>query len=218
MARLQFLASSTSQGYGADPMTNVRLLVRRVSHARLLAATTLLLTACNPASDSGGDAGDLPAAPKPAEVLVFPESVRTADASVNEFVTRAMSACAKGNYEAFRVLWSARETPLPRDEFEQGWNAARRIEVRALQKGLLEPDPEAGRETAETVYALLAEVALDPTLRAGKKEPLREVVLMLTREHDEWRIAKAPKPMREWVKENLKEKSLLPATTDESRP
>lgn len=161
---------------------------------------------CRQTSDgdggSDGSSTDAPA-PKRADVLIFPDTLRVADASVNDLVTTAMSACAKGDYEAFRLLWSARETPLPRDEFEQGWNAARKIEVRALQKGLLEPDPAAGRETAEAVYALLTEVSLDPTLPAGKKEPRREVVLMLTREHDEWRIARAPKPMRDWVKSNL---------------
>lgn len=151
----------------------------------------------------GGESPEAAVTPKPAEVLVFPDTLRVADASVNDFVTTAMSACAKGDYEAFRLLWSARETPLPRDEFEQGWNAARKIEVRALQKGILEPDPAAGRETAEAVYALMAEVSLDPTLKAGKKEPKREVVLMLTREHNQWRIAKAPKPMRDWIKSNL---------------
>lgn len=156
--------------------------------------------------------------PKPAEVLVFPDTLRVADAGVNDFVTTAMSACAKGDYEAFRLLWSARETPLPRDEFEQGWNAALKIEVRALQKGILEPDPASGRETAETVYALLAEVSLDPTLKAGKKEPKREAVLMLSREHDQWRIAKAPKPMRDWIKSNLAARTPNAATPVRTDP
>jgi hypothetical protein len=152
--------------------------------------------------NAAGASDDAPV-PKPADVLLFPEALRVADAGVNEFVTTAMAACAKGDYEAFRLLWSARESPLPRDEFEQGWNAAKKIEICALQKGLLEPEPAAGRETAETVYALLAEVTLDPTHPAGKKEPKREAVLMLTREHDQWRIARAPKPMRDWIKSRL---------------
>lgn len=172
----------------------------------LLALLWSAAPACRESADSGVTSkasSDAAVTPKPADVLIFPDTLRVADAGVNDFVTTAMSACAKGDYEAFRLLWSAREAPLPRDEFEQGWNAARRIEVRALQKGILEPDPTTGRETAEAVYALLAEVSLDPTLKAGKKEPKREAVLMLTREHDQWRIAKAPKPMRDWIKSNL---------------
>lgn len=140
---------------------------------------------------------------KPAEVLIFPEALRTADPAVNDFVTAAMTTCAKGDYEAFRLLWSARETPLPREEFDQGWNAARRIEVRGLRKGILPADREAGRENDEAVYALFAEVEFDPTLRVGQKQPVREVVLMLTLEQERWRIAKAPRAMREWIKSNV---------------
>jgi hypothetical protein len=137
---------------------------------------------------------------KPAELLEFPKEMLVSDTSVNDFVTKAMIVCATGDYEAFRLLWTARENPLPREEFEQGWNAVERIEVRALQEARLEADPAAGRETHQTVYVLLVDVSLDASQRAGQKEPLRHVVLMLTRENGEWRLARPPKAMREWVK------------------
>lgn len=133
-------------------------------------------------------------------LLVFPDELRVADSTVNEFVTKAMTTCAANEYEAFRLLWSARETPLPREEFEQGWHAVQTIKVRALEKVMLDADPSAGRAEPETVYALLAEVSLDPAQKMGQKEPQRHVVLMLTREHEQWLLAQAPKPMRDWVK------------------
>lgn len=140
---------------------------------------------------------------KQPNLLLFPDELHVAELTVNEFVTKAMTTCAAGEYEAFRLLWSARETPLPREEFEQGWQAVQNIQVRALEKVMLDADPNAGRAEPETVYALLAEVSLDPMQKVGQKEPQRHVVLMLTREHEQWRLAQAPKPMREWVKNKI---------------
>ncbi len=135
------------------------------------------------------------------ELLVFPDEVRVEDASVNDFLERAMEDCASGDYDKFRLLWSARQEPLPRDEFEQGWQAVRQIRIRALQRVMLAPDPDHELDQGETVYAFLADVALDPMHRAGQREPNREVVLMVIREHEQWRLARAPKPMRTWIKE-----------------
>jgi len=134
---------------------------------------------------------------------MFPTELYVADATVNDFVAKAMTTCAAGEYEAFRLLWSVREDPLPREEFEQGWQAVETIKVRALEKVMLAADPSAGRTEPETVYALLVEVSLDPAQKVGQTEPQRRVVLMLTREHEQWRLAQAPKPMRDWVKDKI---------------
>ena len=131
--------------------------------------------------------------------LIFPDSLRVADESVSIFVRTALGQCANGNYEAFRGLWSARQDPISRAEFEEGWQAVHRIEVRGLQKVLLAGDQDAA--ASEPVYVLLVEVALDPAAKAGKRAPLREIVMMLVREHDQWRLANAPKTMRDWIKQ-----------------
>ncbi len=135
------------------------------------------------------------------QLLIFPDAVRVQDASINDFLERAMKDCAGGDYDRFRLLWSARQEPLPRDEFEQGWQAVRQIRIRTLQKVILAPDPDRNLDRGESVYAFLADVTLDPMHRAGQREPNREVVLMILREHEQWRLASAPKPMRKWIKE-----------------
>jgi hypothetical protein len=131
--------------------------------------------------------------------LIFPESLRVADESVNMFVRTALTQCAKGNYQSFRALWSAKQDPISRAEYEEGWQAVHRIEVKGLQKALLASDE--GSAASEPVYVLLVEVALDPAQKAGKREPLREIVMMLLQEHDQWRLATAPKAMRDWIKQ-----------------
>ena len=174
---------------------------RRIPQVGLFVLLALLCPRCR--QESAGDA-PMPGestVPKPAASLVFPDELRVDDGSVNELVGRALSACGSEDYEAFRLLWSAKESPLPREEFEQGWHAVVSIRVRGLEKGFLDADPSAGRDERETVYALLAEVSLDPAQPAGQKQPQREVVLMLARERDEWRLAKAPKAMRDWIKQ-----------------
>lgn len=144
--------------------------------------------------------------PKPSveDLLIFPEEMQVADESVNEFVARAMTVCAAGRYEDFRLLWSARDQPLSRGEYEMGWQAVREIRIRALERVRLGPDSTRGGEDGEFVYVILAGVSLDPTQSAGGQEPNREAVLMAIREQDDWRLARAPKKMREWIRDRFK--------------
>ena len=137
-------------------------------------------------------------------VLVFPENLRVDDTSVNTFVNQAMTVCSSRDYDAFRLLWSAREDPLSRDEFEAGWQAVKEIRIRALDRVKLDLSSDEDDTSPQTVYALLAEVALDPTHQAAQKKPRREVVLMIVKEHEEWRLAKTPKRMRAWMTDKVK--------------
>lgn len=142
---------------------------------------------------------------RPADIVVFPDELRVSDDSVNAFVEKAMTLCAAGDYEAFRLLWSDRSDPLPRDEFEQGWQAVEAIRVRALNQVILQSDNGALRDgdSNERAFIVLAEVALDPNQPAGRREPQREIVLILSREHDEWRFSRAPKEVRKWIKDHV---------------
>ncbi len=141
---------------------------------------------------------------QPENLLVFPPSLYVEDASVNDFLRRAMHVCVRGEYDAFRLLWSAREDPLARAEFETGWQAVQQIRIRALQRVRLATDDTAkGTVSTREVYALLADVQLDPSLPAGQQESRRDVVLMILREHDEWRLGNAPKSMRAWIKKSI---------------
>ena len=155
---------------------------------------------------------------QPKTVLVFPNEFHVDDDSVNAFVSRTMNTCAGGEYDAFRLLWSAREDPLPRDEFEEGWKAVQEIRVRALEPARLAADPDRGFPDPRTVYAVLADVTFDPTHRAARGEPQRRVVLMLIREHDQWRLGRAPKSMRVWMTDKVEPGGVTPTTTNPDHP
>jgi len=144
---------------------------------------------------------------KPTDVLVFPSALRVSDESVNAFVERAMAACSTGNYDEFRRLWSAQRDPLPRGEFEQGWQAVKTIRVRALQKIILaqtaESDAKPESVSDQDAYILLTDLSLDPKHPAGQDQPEREAALLIVRERDQWCLTKAPKQVRDWVKEHF---------------
>jgi len=184
----------------------------------LTVAALLVPCACNEersgASPSSAESAMRPAIP--AQVLSFPESLRVADATVNEFVERAMNACAKGDYDGFRLLWSARQKPLERGEFEAGWLAVKSIDVRALELIKLATKTESGGERLDENYVFLAEVCFDPQHPAGRKEPKREVVLLITNEQQQWRLARAPAKIRTWIRERVAVTTDAPTAPEDS--
>ncbi len=188
-------------------------ICRSLSVNRLVLPTLVcaLLIYLNPACRQEEDTETVdpqaePAKKAPAELLVFPDELRVADPSVNEFVERAMVGCGSGDYDRFRLLWSVKEDPLPRDDYLEGWQAVQRIQIRALERVMLSPDPKLGRERPEVAYAILAEVALDPERPAGRREPHREVVLTVIREQMAWRLARAPSVLRTWMKQRVQQR------------
>ncbi|MFQ5461749.1 MAG: hypothetical protein ACE5E5_03885 [Phycisphaerae bacterium] len=152
--------------------------------------------------------------------LVFPKSLRVKEAPVNALLEKAMRLCSEGDYENFRMIWTARQEPISRGEFQKGWAAMKEIRIRALERvALASPiggQADAGSDAApEIVYVAYAEMTLDPTLleqtahrqSAGtsdaKADARREAVLMIVKELGDWRLAQAPKSMRSWVRKKL---------------
>jgi hypothetical protein len=166
----------------------------------IAAAILFLVVGCRDDEKNRQETSSAKAVESGTAELIFPESLRAGDESVNIFVRTALTQSAGGNYEAFRALWSAKQEPISRAEFDEGWQAVKRIEVRGLQQARLENEQDSA--ASNVVYVLLVEVALDPAQKAGQREPRREIVMMLVREHDQWRLAGAPKPMRDWIKQN----------------
>ncbi len=140
---------------------------------------------------------------KPAQVLSFPDSLHVPDESVNDFVEEAMGVCARGAYDDFRLLWSAKEEPLQEAEFNAGWKAVLAINVRALDHIRLAVPSDGGEEKLQDRYVFLAEVRFDPLRPAGRRQPTRQVVLLIGKEQDQWRLARAPAKVRTWVRDRV---------------
>ncbi len=153
-------------------------------------------------------------------MLEFPPDLRTDSTAVNEFIDRAMRVCAAGNYDNFRLLWSAREEPLPRGDYEQGWHAVTRVRIRAVEKVMLasaeKSKPNDGEP--EAAFAVCAEVLLDPQRLAGRSEPKRTAVVLIVAEADGWRLTRAPKEVRTWLLRKLGDTEHENGETTSDRP
>lgn len=166
------------------------------------------LASCDERAEPTPPPSQTPVHAKPSEVLLFAPPLRADDEAVNAFVEKAMRTSVGGDYDAFRLLWSETREPLSRSEFEKGWEAVREIEVLALERVRVElTNPSREDNTAAPpdgrlidAYALLAEVRLNPDHSAGRKEPKRDVVLLLVEEEGAWKLSPAPKPVREWIR------------------
>jgi hypothetical protein len=104
-------------------------------------------------------------------LIQFPEALRTEDESVNAFIAEAIRVCASEDYDAFRLLWSALEEPIGKQQFQAGFRATRRVTILDLAKRRL-PD-------GELVYLVYCLVELDPR---EVPEPTRDIVLLLRKE------------------------------------
>ena len=165
--------------------------------------------------------------------LEFPDELRAEEPAVNALLTKAMQLCTSGDYEAFREIWSARETPIPEAKFRHMREAVTRITIGALERAALKRTDENGNVVPEIVYVAYARMGLDvdrlPPRAAEKykntakyqnndqdrkaenndlaetsRPPEREAVLMLVKEFDEWRLAHAPDKMRKWLKQKVR--------------
>jgi hypothetical protein len=150
------------------------------------------------------------ASPPARDRLVFSESLRVDDDTVNQFVSDAMHTCVGGAYEPFRLLWSAQYEPVDRAHFEKHWQSIDEIDVLALEK---DPEPESRR------YALCADVIFDPGRLPPNHElrdnPRRRIVLLIVREENRWRLARASKPVRKWLLTQVAARLGEPAPAEE---
>ena len=167
----------------------------------VLVASCILLPACSQESSKPTATNAEPILEKKQpNLLVFPDELRVGEEGVNRFVERAMTECASGDYERFRLLWATREEPLARKDYEQGWQAVKEIRIQLLREILLEAKKG---DAGERAFVVAADVSLDPDHPAGQREPSRRVMLLAVREKDEWRLATAPRPVRVWVESQL---------------
>lgn len=174
--------------------------------------------ACRRSAPADAESASIPAKEPVREEprLQFPEDLNAKDPSVNDFVTHAMLTATGGDYDAFRLLWSAREEPMPREEFLQGWDAVRQVRVRALQQIVIAPDSAPADIPRVDMYAVYVEVSLDPGHRAAKEKPQREAILVIVREQDRWALMRAPKDVRDYMRGKVNKPTEEPDSTTKS--
>jgi hypothetical protein len=180
---------SASLGYREMPMNTALAnihIARRVGWPFAVLLLGLAVAGCR----KDEPASEPPSATAPAPpTFDFPEDRRSDDPAVNEFINHVLAVCTSEDYDMFRLLWTAKQEPPSRQQFEKGWHAHRMIRIRELRK----------MKTAEgdIVWGALAQMEFDPEL---VPRPSREVVLLLVKENDQWRLAQAPPAVRKALK------------------
>jgi hypothetical protein len=119
--------------------------------------------------------------------IVFPESVRTSDLSLNRFVDRFARVCVQGKYPDLRLMLSSRSgDPLVARRFESMFNALKQVRILALEKMPTVPDVEG------PVYLMKAEYVLED-FAVSKARQTEQVRLAIAWEDGNWRIGPIPR-------------------------
>lgn len=176
----------------------------------LTAALGMNLSCRREAPRAGGNANaiaDAGAEQAERRKLIFPPELHADDPAVNAFLEKALTVTAEGDYEEFRLLWAAADEPFARDQYLSGWRSVLEIRVELLQKMRDGPG-------GEVFYAVYARAELDPREVPAEAELRREVVLLVRREDEAWKLAHAPPPVREEVQRLLVARGIKPAEND----
>jgi hypothetical protein len=123
-------------------------------------------------------------------VIQWPENVQCEDPTVVKFVRDALSCCASGDYDAYRLLWRWDHRPTSRKHFERQVQAIHRVEVKLLKQVVfLLPDE---RLDDDPRYVLQAHIKIRDEFRGrGGKLEDRDLVLLIVRDGDQWRFVPA---------------------------
>ena len=215
------LAESVTTWTEATMCDSARKNARRRSTAIILGFLALSIGACE-RNDSTRPPSPTATAAIPSEPnvyrprLAFPESLRVDDESVSAFVERALVDIAGGDYELYRLLWSVKDEPSPRNDYEQRWHGVTDIELRALRRIILTNGT--GTPGDDPSYAFLADFTFDPADPPAQREPLRDVVWVVVKEQENWCLTKPPKAVKRWLREQVAALDKHPKVRTESAP
>lgn len=163
-----------------------------VAKIAVLFAITFTPAGCKRGDSDGNSTTILPDSGATQEAksgIVFPPDFECDEPGVPEMLTQAVQACTDQDYEAFRSFWSAREDPITEKEFIRAWRASPEFVLKELRQ-MKTPD-------GEIVYAVRALVSLDPN---DVPEPERDVVMLIVKESDAWRLKRAPRKLIKMLK------------------
>jgi hypothetical protein len=123
--------------------------------------------------------------------IEFPASARVEDDSVNQFIEDLLKHCRDGDYGLYRLAVSTRYEPLSREQFQRAWYAVKTVRIRDIIKVYdpathpIDPsNPHFRDEYRHPIYCVHATIEL----REDHHRPVREVIVLIVRENDEWKL------------------------------
>ncbi len=132
--------------------------------------------------------------------IVWAPDAKCKNQEVNDFVTKAMTVCAEGDYEEYRLLWSLDHQPTNRKRFMQLRDATEQVQVKTIRR-LQFRLPDGSMKSLDTpVYVLHAFVALkEEAKQRSERLKDRDLILQIVRRNDAWCFLPAAKEVKKSV-------------------
>ena len=133
-----------------------------------------------------------------AVAIVWAPGAKCRNQEVNDFVAKALTVCAEGDYEEYRLLWSLDHQPTSRRRFMQLRDATAKVEVKTVRR-LQFRLPDGSMKSMDTpVYVLHAFVALkEEAKQRSERLEDRDLILQVVRRNDAWCFVPAAKEVKE---------------------
>lgn len=133
-------------------------------------------------SGGGGSSGPTTPAGTPPSV-VFAPGVTSGNEDLDAFIRNFIALCQRGDYEQYRLCWTAYGTPMTSDRFQLLWKFTRKVIINQI----VPVPPEV--KAMHPAYIIRGVAELDPKARV----PTKEVEVMVQWEDNRWAIAPAPR-------------------------
>jgi len=134
----------------------------------------------------GGSAGPGAPAGTPPSV-VFAPGVTSGNEDLDAFIRNFIALCQRGDYEQYRLCWTAYGTPMSSERFGVIWKFTRKVVINEIVP--VPPDVK----VMHPAYIIRGVAELDPKARV----PTKDVEVMVQWEDNRWAIAPAPRLERE---------------------
>ena len=143
-------------------------------------------------SASGGRGSDS------AVEIVWAPDAKCQNQEVNDFVAKAMTVCADGDYEEYRLLWSLDHQPTNRKRFMQLRDATKQVQVKTIRRLQFRLPDGSMKGTDTAVYVLHAFVALkEEAKQRSERLKDRDLILQIIRRNNAWCFIPAAKEVKE---------------------
>ena len=129
--------------------------------------------------------------------IVWTPGAKCKNQEVNDFVAKALTVCAEGDYEEYRLLWSLDHQPTNRKRFMQLRDATEKVEVKTIRR-LQFRLPDGSMKGVDTpVYVLHAFVALkEEAKQRSERLKDRDLILQIVRRNNAWCFIPAAKEVK----------------------
>lgn len=171
----------------------------RITNLLIFWSSCCLLTCgCNRRSE-GQTASSADPADSTGVAIVWGSNAKCSNRQINEFVEKAVTVCASGDYDEYRLLWSYDHQPTSRKRFEQLRDAVRTVEIQTVKRLRLRLPDGSFLERESPEYVLHASVKMTEEAKRRSEDRLadREMILRIVQENGRWRFTPAPREVKE---------------------